>query len=348
MAAAPVPVPPRAARPATVRWAGLLLAAGALVLCVLLSVAVGAKPLPLGTVLDLLGRLDDPAGGNDLLIVRDLRIPRTLLGLLTGAALGLAGALIQALTRNPLADPGILGVNAGAAFAVILAVGLLGLTSLRAYVWFAFAGAAAAAVVVYAIGSLGRGGGTPERLTLAGVAFGAVLGGIGSGLTLLDPQTFDALRFWTVGTLAGRPMDVVVEVAPFLGIGIVAALALARPLNAVALGDDLAATLGTNVARTRTVGVVAITLLCGGATAAAGPIGFVGLMVPHVARWIVGPDQRWIMAYSVLLAPVLLLAADVLGRVVLRPGELQVGIVTAFVGAPVLIALIRRRKATGL
>lgn len=291
---------------------------------------------------------DPAAPAHDTVVVRELRVPRTLLGLAVGAALGVAGALIQALTRNPLADPGILGVNAGAGFVIVLAVAFLGITDLSAYVWFAFLGAAATTVAVYAIGSLGRGGGTPERLTLAGVAVGAVLGGISSGITLLDPETFDALRFWTVGSLAGRPLEIVTDVAPFLGIGLLIALALAGPLNAVALGEELAAALGTSILRTRVLGIVAITLLCGGATAAAGPIGFVGLMVPHVARWIVGPDQRWILASSVVLAPALLLASDVLGRVVLRPGEPQVGIVTAFLGAPVLIALIRRRKATGL
>ncbi|MYW05186.1 iron chelate uptake ABC transporter family permease subunit, partial [Streptomyces sp. SID3343] len=201
---------------------------------------------------------------------------------------------------------------------------------------------------VYAIGSRGRGGATPVRLTLAGVAVGAVLGGVSSGITLLDPTTFDRMRFWAAGSIAGRQWDGLEQVAPFLLLGLLVAATLPRALNAVALGGDTARALGVDVNRTRVLSVIAITLLCGGATAVAGPIGFVGLMVPHVARWIVGPDQRWILPYTLVLAPILLLVADILGRLVVRPGELQVGIVTAFVGVPVLIVLVRRQKASGL
>jgi iron complex transport system permease protein len=183
---------------------------------------------------------------------------------------------------------------------------------------------------------------------LAGVAIGAVLTGITSGLILLDPEAFDQMRFWNAGSLSGRDLDVSFAVLPFVLVGLILAFAIARPLNAVALGDDLARSLGANVNRTRLIGIVAVTLLCGAATAAAGPIGFVGLMVPHVARWIVGPDQRWIFAYTLLGAPILVLISDVIGRLILRPGEMQVGLVTAFIGAPVLIYLVRRGKASGL
>ncbi|ORM37811.1 iron chelate uptake ABC transporter family permease subunit [Williamsia sp. 1135] len=327
------------------RALGWLVGVAILALVCLLSIAIGAKDIPFGTVWDALWSYDN---SGDHIIIRDLRIPRTVLGLLVGVALGIGGALIQAMTRNPLADPGILGVNAGAAFAVALAVGVLGYTGIWAYIWFAFAGAVVVTVVVYALGSVGRGGATPIRLTLAGVAIGAVLTGVTTGLILLDPQAFDQMRFWNAGSIAGRGLDVSGAVAPFIVVGLVLAFAIARPLNAVAMGDDLARSLGANVTRTRVIGVIAVTLLCGAATAAAGPIAFVGLMVPHVARWIVGPDQRWILAYTLVFAPILLLLSDVIGRVIIRPGEMQVGIVTAFVGAPVLIFLVRRGKASGL
>ncbi|MFI2704827.1 iron chelate uptake ABC transporter family permease subunit [Cellulosimicrobium composti] len=327
------------------RGLGLVVALVALVLAVVLSLVVGSKPVPLGTVWDALTAYDGSSGH---VVVRDLRVPRTLVGLLVGTALGVAGALIQAMTRNPLADPGILGVNAGAAFAVVLAVALLGLTDVGSFVWFAFLGAVVATVAVYAIGSQGRGGATPVRLTLAGVALGAVLTGLSQGVTLLDPAAFDRLRFWTAGSLAGRTTETAATIAPFVLAGLVLALVVARPLNGVALGDDLARSLGAHVGRTRVLVGVAVMLLCGAATAAAGPIAFVGLMVPHVARWAVGPDQRWILPYAAVLAPVLLLVSDVVGRVVVSPGELQVGIVTAFVGAPVLVALVRRSSASGL
>jgi len=327
------------------RLTGLLICLAVLLLAVLASIAVGSRDIPLPTVIDALFAYDD---SNDHAIVQSLRLPRTLLGLLIGAALGISGALIQALTRNPLADPGILGVNAGASFFVLIAVGYLGMTSLQSYIWFAFLGAIVTTVMVYAVGSSGRNGATPVTLTLAGVAIGAILGGVSTALTLLNPTAFDRMRYWAAGALSGGSYEAVATVAPFIGLGLLLAAIMARPLNAVALGDDLAKSLGANIVRTRTVVVIAVTLLAGGATAAAGPIGFVGLMVPHVARWIVGPDQRWIMAYTVVLAPVLLLVSDIIGRVVMRPGEIQVAIVTAFIGAPVLILLARRRKVSGL
>lgn len=337
-AAAAAPVPGRH------RVAWLPVAVVVLVLAVLASLALGSKDIPIGTVFQALVA---PDGGDEAAVVRELRVPRTVLGLLVGASLGVAGALIQALTRNPLADPGILGVNAGANLAVVLGVGA-GIATVRGYVWLAFVGAAAATFAVYLIGSAGRSRATPVRLTLAGVALGAVFSGISTALTLLDPLTFDRLRVWTAGSLVGRGLDVAAAVAPFVVVGLVLAFAMTRPLNAVALGEDLAASLGAHLVRTRVIVVVAVTLLAGAATAAAGPIGFVGLMVPHVVRWFTGPDQRWILTYTVLLGPALVLVSDVVGRLVLKPGELPVGIVTAFVGAPVLILLVRRHRASGL
>lgn len=323
----------------------LLVAAAALALAVIASLVVGSKNI---SPSDVFHALWHPEASNDGFIVMELRVPRTLLGLVVGTALGLAGALIQAFTRNPLADPGILGVNAGAGFAVVLGVAFFGVVRIQDYIWFSFAGAVLATVAVYVIGSRGRGAATPIRLTMVGIALGAVLGGISSGITLLMPEVFNSMRFWGAGTLANRSWDMLWTVLPFMAVGIALSLAVARPLNAVALGADLATSLGAHLGRTRIVVVIAVTLLCGAATAAAGPIGFVGLMIPHISRWLVGPDQRWIMAYTAILAPLLLLAADIAGRLVLRPDELQVGIVTALIGAPVLIYLVRSKKVSGL
>jgi iron complex transport system permease protein len=327
------------------RLAGLPLCAAALVFVCMLSIAVGAKAIPLG---DVAAGLFGDDGSESAAIVRELRVPRTLVGLAVGIGLGLAGALMQALTRNPLADPGILGVEAGAAAAIVTAIGLLGITQPRGYIWFSFLGAAVASIVVYLLGSHGRAGATPVRLALAGTAVTFALTAYTNGITLLDPEAFDEYRHWVVGSLAGRDMQILSEVGPFLVVGVLIAVALARPLNALALGDDQGRALGARVGRTRVLGAVSITLMCGAATAVAGPIVFVGLCVPHMARAITGPDQRWVLGYSLLLAPILLLTADIIGRIVISPSELEVGIVTALIGAPVFIALVRRKRIAQL
>ncbi|GAC58632.1 putative ABC transporter permease protein [Gordonia hirsuta DSM 44140 = NBRC 16056] len=328
------------------RALGWLLLLAVLAGLVVASLLVGTTGIPLSTIWEAMVHFDP--GQSIHHSIRDERLARTLLGVLVGMSLAVAGALIQAMTRNPLADPGILGVNAGAAFFVALAMGLFGLTGIWANIWFAFLGAIVATVVVYAIGSRGVTGATPIRLTLAGVAVGALLTGITTGLVLLEPATFEQMRFWSAGSIGGRGQQVPLAILPFIALGIVLAASVAGSLNAVALGDDLARALGADVVRTRVVGVVAVTLLCGAATAAAGPIGFVGLMIPHLCRWLVGPEQRWIFAYSLVAGPILLLGSDIVGRLLLRPTGLQVGIVTAFLGAPVLIAFVRRSKASGL
>ena len=333
----------------TTRGLGLLIAVAVLAAAAALSIAVGTRSIPLGTVWDALdGRVADPSRAGDLRIILDLRIPRTLLGLAAGVALGLAGALMQALTRNPLADPGILGINAGAAASVVVAIRVLGVASLVGYIWFAFFGAAAAFVVVYLLGSRGRSGASPERLALAGAAVGAALLAVTNAIALLDVTTFDRYRLWVVGALSGRDLRIFWYVLPFIVAGTLITLALGPALNAVALGEDSARSLGADLTRTRVLSAVAITLLCGAATAAVGPIAFVGLAVPHIARTIVGPDQRWMLPYSMVLGPTLLLLADVLGRVLVRPGELQAGLVTAFLGAPVFLAVILRRRIVPL
>jgi iron complex transport system permease protein len=336
---------PAAASGSGRRGVGLLACVGVLALVCLLSIALGTRNISPVAVWDAFVHFSDT---DEQSIVRDLRVPRTVLGILAGVAFGLSGAVIQAVTRNPLADPQILGINSGAALFVVFAVGVLGLTRLSEYLWFGFAGVAVALTLVYLLGSAGRAGATPIRLTLAGVALGAVMDGLSSGIRLVKPRAFDYLRFWDVGTLAGRPMEVATTILPFVVAGALLALVVARELNAVALGDDLAKTLGAGVRRTRVLALVSVMLLSGAATAAVGPIGFVGLMIPHVVRWVVGPDQRWIFGYTLVCGPILLLLADIVGRLVVRPGELRVGIVTAFVGAPVLIWWIRRARVSTL
>lgn len=320
---------------------GLLAAIVVLGMLCLLSLWLGSRRM---TVSATWAALWFSEGGTEAAIVHGLRIPRTLLALAVGAALGASGALIQALTRNPLADPGLLGVNMGAATAVVLAIAYLQVTAVTGYIWFAFLGAAVVSVAVYLLGSSGRGGATPERLVLAGAAISAVLYAFNSAVLLLDPGAFNQFRFWDVGSLAGRDPAVLTQLAPFIGVGLVLALGLARPLNALGLGEDVGRALGAHNGRTRALSAVAITMLSGAATAAAGPIGFVGLTVPHAARMIVGPDQRWVLPYSMVLAPTLLLGADIVGRVIMAPAELQAGIITAFIGAPVFIALCRTRR----
>lgn len=271
-------------------------------------------------------------------VVWGLRIHRTILAIVVGASLAVAGVVMQALTRNPLAEPGILGVNAGASLAVVAAIGGLGLTSVNQYLPFAFAGAAAAAVLVHMMSRRSADSG-PARLVLAGVALGASLSSITGTITMYNSKIFDSYRFWVVGSLENRKLEVLLWVAPFLAVVLVLALASAHSLNALALGDEQATALGVNLAVVRGVAFVALTLLCGAATAAAGPISFIGLVIPHVVRLLVGADQKHLLAWSVVAGAGLLLAADVAGRLLIRPTELEAGIVTAFIGAPVLLVL---------
>ncbi|WP_410539758.1 FecCD family ABC transporter permease [Streptomyces sp. KL2] len=340
--AAPAP-PPAVEGPPTrtrtaLRSAGLAGAVALLLVLLVLSLGFGARPLSAGEVWS--GLFD--SGSATWSVVHEMRLPRTLLGLLIGIALGLAGAVMQALTRNPLADPGLLGINAGASAAVVTAIAFFGVTGFTGYVWFALAGAAVVSVLVYAVGG-GRGA-TPARLALAGAALNAALYSYVNAAMILDAASLERMRFWTVGSLASARTDAVVQVLPFIATGALAALALARPLNALALGDDQARALGARPEKVRAACVVAVTLLCGAATAAAGPIVFVGLMVPHLVRAITGPDLRWVLPYCAVLAPVLLLGSDVLGRLLGRPGELQVGVVTAVLGGPLFLYVLRRRK----
>ncbi len=307
-----------------------------------LSLVIGARSLSPAEVWQ--GLFGDPGTDQRLteitLIVHTLRIPRTVLAVVAGVALGIAGALIQGHTRNPIADTGLLGVNAGASFTVVLAVYLFGLQNPVQYMWFAFVGAAAAGVLVFGLSSLGRGSGNPLTLALAGQGVTVFLAAMTTAVALGNKQSLDALRFWNAGSVQGVGFDVIWVATAFVGVGVVLALLNSPALNLLNLGDDVARGLGVNIAASRTIGVVAVTLLAGAATAACGPIAFLGLMVAHIARWITGPDYRWMVPYAGLLGAVVLLVGDILGRLVVRPAELQAGIVIALIGAPFFAALV--------
>lgn len=322
----------------------LILCLVLLALIMVVSLCIGAKAL---SISDIYHVLFSDQGGLTHSIIFEGRLPRTLNGLFVGMALGTSGALIQAITRNPLADPGILGINLGASLAVAIAVVFLGATQFSDFFIYAALGSLVASLLIFTIGSLSAGKVDPLKLTLAGIALGAVFAGLSSALILFNPLAFDQVRFWTVGSLDIRTLSVPLYIAPVVIAGCLLALSITPALNAFSLGDALAASLGSNPIRVQIVGLMTITLLCGAATAAAGPIGFVSLMMPHIARWMVGPDQRWIIPFSFILTPSLLLIADIIGRLLIV-GELRVSIVTAFIGAPILIYLVRRKGASSL
>ncbi|MFH9197375.1 FecCD family ABC transporter permease [Streptomyces anulatus] len=340
-ASAPVrtAAPPRTPRLSR-RAASTAAAVLALLLAVLLSLAVGARSIPPGEVFDVLlhGGHSDAAE-----VIRTMRVPRTLIGLMVGAALALAGTVLQGITRNPIADPGILGISQGASVAVVVAIAFAGVHTLTGYVWFAFVGAALASVAVYAIAAGGRGGATPVKLALGGAAINALLVSVTVGILTTNAAALDEFRFWQVGSIAGRESDVVQQVWPFLLVGVVLVLSVARGLDALALGEDVAKGLGQNVAAVRIVGGIGATVLTGVGVAAAGPIAFIGLAVPHIARAVVGNDHRWVLPMAALIGPVMLLVSDVVGRIVFPPSEVPAGVMTALIGVPFLVALVRRK-----
>ena len=311
---------------------GLLVVLG---LAVIASVLVGARWVPVSAVFDTT---------DDLHAIVEARVERTALALVVGAALGLVGALMQGLTRNPLADPGILGINAGASLAMVLAISALHFTDLRSYVWFSFAGAAAAMVVVHVVAALGRDGATPMKIAIGGAALTAAVTSWTQAVLLTERSTIESFRLWSVGTVGGRGIDLLIVALPFIVVGVLLGLASIGSLNALALGDDLARGLGRHVVLDRLVIGLAVVLLAGASTALAGPIAFVGLIVPHAVRALVGPDYRRVLPLSMGVGAALLLVADVVGRVVLPPSEVQVGIMTAVIGAPFFLLLIRRGR----
>ncbi|MDN4474079.1 FecCD family ABC transporter permease [Demequina zhanjiangensis] len=321
-------------------------AAIALVVAVALSLAIGSRAIDLGTVWQALTQLDpnDP----EQLIIRELRVSRTMIGILAGAALGVAGALMQSLTRNPFADPGLLGINAGASLAVVIALSTGIATTFGAQVWFAFAGAGLAAVIVYAIGARGAAAGAPVRLALAGVAFTALVTSVTYAVLLVNEQTLEQYRLWVAGSLTGRQNHDLTALALIVGGSIAAGLLVSRQLQAIALGEDAARALGVNIGVIRALIVLLVTLLAGAATAAAGPIVFVGLAVPHLARALVGASLPWLLVVSALGGAALVLMCDVIGRVIAYPGEIGVGITTAFLGGLLFALMARRMKVVEL
>ncbi|MFD7380138.1 FecCD family ABC transporter permease [Streptomyces anulatus] len=331
-------------RPAGVRLLWLLLSVLALAAVMVASVALGSRDVPWSDVVAALGGADDTLGR----AAATKRIPRTVLAVVIGAALGLAGGVMQGVTRNPLADPGILGVNMGASLAVVTAVAFFGLTSPTGYIWTAIVGAAFSALFVYTVGTLGRGGATPLKLALAGAATSAAFASLVSAIILPRNDIAGSFKLWQIGGVGGASFERIGQVMPFLAVGFAVCLLSARALNSLALGDELAAGLGERVALARAVAAIGAVLLCGAATAVAGPIGFVGLVVPHTCRLLVGVDHRWLLPLSAALGGVLLTAADVVGRIVARPSEIDVGIVTALIGAPFFIYIVRRQKVRAL
>ena len=323
---------------------GIVLLTLALLVAGVLGLMIGSRSIgPAAVVSALL----DPDGDEISTIIHELRLPRTVLAIAVGAALGVGGALMQGHTRNPLADPGLLGVTAGASFAVVLGIFVFGVTSLTGYAWFSMAGAGLAAAAVFAIGSSG-GRPNPVSLVLAGAAVSALLLSLTQAIVLRDLETLDDFRFWNVGSTAGRDFDMVVQVAPFILVGLLFAAVSAPGLNLLQLGDDVATSLGMHPTRHKVLGIATVMLLTGAATAACGPIAFVGLVVPHIARFLAGVDYRWLLPYAGLIGGLLLTLGDILGRVVVRPGELQVGIVMALVGGPVFVYLVRRTRMVSL
>ncbi|MFH9570678.1 FecCD family ABC transporter permease [Streptomyces sp. NPDC017454] len=328
------------------RVAGLGVLAVVLVVAAAASLVVGARALSPAEVWHGLFAAPDPDQRltEIRLIVRTVRVPRTVLAIVAGIALGAGGALIQGYTRNPIADTGLLGVNSGASFAVVTGIALFGFTSPFQYVWFGFLGAAVAGVVVFGLSSIGRGAGNPLTLALAGQGVTVFLAAMTTAVALTDKASLNALRFWNAGSVAGVGFDVIWPVTAFIVVGLVLALTTLPAVNLLNLGDDVARGMGVNIALTRTVGIVAITLLAGAATAACGPIAFIGLMVAHVARYLTGPDYRWLVPYAGLLGAVVLLVCDIVGRLVVRPGELDAGVLVALLGAPFFAALVWRGK----
>ncbi|PSO77787.1 MAG: iron ABC transporter permease [Cyanobacteria bacterium QH_8_48_120] len=311
-----------------------------LLLCFFASLAVGAADISLGSIYTAFTAFD---GSTEHLIIRTVRLPRSLIATFVGAALAVAGAIMQGITHNPLASPSILGVNAGAAFAVVVATFIFGSSSLSVYAWFAFLGAGITAVMVYLLGSLGRGGLTSLNLTIAGAALTVFISSITRGILIISQRTFEEIRFWIAGSIAGRELDLFMQVLPYLGVGLLLAFALGRQITTLSLGEDVAKGLGQQTAWVKIAAAVSVVLLAGGSVAIAGPIGFIGLIIPHMSRFLVGVDYRWILPYAPMLGAILLLVADTCARIVIQPQELPVGLVMPLIGAPFFIYLIRSK-----
>lgn len=322
---------------------GLVVSSILLLICFIIGITFGAADISPSTVWQALTHFD---GSTNHLIIRTVRLPRAIMAVVIGAALAVAGAITQGITRNPLAAPDILGINVGAALAMVLAIFIGG--SSGSYVGFAFAGGAIAAVTVYWLGSMGRNGLTPLKLVIAGAALSYLLGSVTTGVLILSQRTLDEIRFWLAGSLAGQDMASLLPILPYLCVGLIGSLALGRQLTLLSLGEDVAQGLGLQTAWVKVAAAVVVVLLAGSSVALAGPIGFVGLVVPHVVRFGIGVDYRWILPYAMMTGGILLSLADIAARLVIRPQELPVGIMTALVGAPFFIYLARSSSKMGL
>ncbi|MBE9014876.1 iron ABC transporter permease [Chroococcidiopsidales cyanobacterium LEGE 13417] len=320
--------------------AGLIVGLAILLVCFLYSISLGAAEIPLAQILASFTAFD---GSYNHLIVQTVRLPRSLMALLVGSSLAVSGALMQGLTRNPLADPGILGIESGAALAVVATIFLFGSSSLSVLTLAAMLGAAATAILVYFLGSLGRGGATPLNLTIAGAALTALISSLTTGILIVSQQTLEEIRFWLAGSLAGRDTDILLQVLPFIGVGLIVAFALGRQITTMSLGEDVAKGLGQQTAWVKIMTAIGVVLLAGSSVALAGPIGFIGLVVPHTVRFFIKADYRWILPYAAVVGATLLLVADVAARVLLKPQELPVGVMTAIVGAPFFVYLAKSK-----
>ena len=319
---------------------GLFLGCFVLLACLFFSVSYGAADIPWQNIYESLVSFD---GSREHLIIRTVRLPRSLLAVVVGAAISTAGAIMQGITRNPLADPGILGINAGAAFAVVMTIFLFGSSSSNFYVWCAFAGAGITAISVYFLASLGRSGITPLNLTIAGAAISAFLTSLTSGVLIVSQRTLEEIRFWLAGSLAGADRSLILQILPYVCIGMILALIISRQITILSLGEDVAKGLGQQTAWVKILAAVCVVLLNGSAVAVAGAIGFIGLVVPHVVRFLVGVDYRWILPYSAVFGAILLLASDIAARLIIQTQEIPVGIMTALVGAPFFIYLAKTK-----
>ena len=323
----------------------IILCLALLSIMAIFSISLGAKSIAFTKVIDvLLG--NDPDSLEAVIILQ--RIPRTVFGILAGGALGISGALMQSITRNPIADPSILGVNTGASLFVVAGIAFFNITVAYQYIWLAIIGAGVTAVFVYSVASMGKDGATPLKLALSGSAVSIVLGSLVSTIMLPNNRVMEAFRFWQVGSIGSATWENIMLISPFLIVGFIISMFISGYLNNLALGDEAATSLGTNVVMTRTIGALSSVLLCGATTALAGPIGFVGLIIPHIIRLIFGSEMSKMLPLSFLGSAILMLISDIIGRIISLPGETEVGIVTAVLGAPVFILAIRKGRVKSL
>ncbi|MBD2165575.1 iron ABC transporter permease [Calothrix membranacea FACHB-236] len=320
--------------------AGLILGILILLTCLVYSVTLGAAEIPIKKILESFILFD---GSYEHLVIQTVRLPRSLIALLVGSALAVSGALMQGLTRNPLADPGILGIESGAALAVVTTIFVFGSPSLSVLTIVAFLGAGVTAMLVYILGSLGKGGATPLNLTVAGAALTALISSVMTGILIVSQRTLEEIRFWLAGSLAGRDINILLSALPFVVIGLVVAFALGRQITTMSLGEDIAKGLGQQTGWVKIATAIAVVLLAGSSVSLAGPVGFIGLVVPHIVRFFIKADYRWILPYSAIVGATLLLVADVAARVLLKPQELPVGVMTALIGAPFFVYLAKSK-----